>query len=238
MKQLSTCKTALIVLSLSLVFSSCTARIDGSLSANGSAQLTVNTSLGAGMTNLIQRLSAAGGQQGPVLDGPAIARSLSGAPGITSASFRNITPSSISGQVRISRVNDFLSAAGGRGFIVFEQSAGAGGRCAINIDRRNSASILELLSPEISDYLNALMAPIVTGEEMNKQEYIELVAVFYNRIISNEIATSRIQVSVEFPGTVTRARGGTFTGRRASFDIPLIDLLVLETPLSYEVAWN
>ena len=77
---------------------------------------------------------------------------------------------------------------------------------------------------------------------MNKNEYLELVASFYNVTISNEIASSRIRASIEFPGSVRNViapgRTGTFSGRRANFDIPLLDLLVLETPLVYEVTWN
>jgi len=146
------------------------------------------------------------------------------------------------GQVNISRIDDFLASAGSERntqntFIVFEQGQ-RGGRCVININRNNGPEILDLLSPEISDYLNALMAPIATGEEMTKREYLELVTSFYNRVISDEISSSRIRAAIDFPGTISNIRGGTFSGRRASFDIPLLDLLVLETPLIYEVTWN
>ncbi|MCL2801554.1 MAG: hypothetical protein FWD28_07350 [Treponema sp.] len=216
---------------------SCAGRIDGSLAANGSAALSVNISLEPGITALIQRMFTAGGQQGQVLDGASIARSMSEAPGVSSVSFRNTSPSAIEGQIRISQISEFLSPASGSGFITFEQTA-SGGRCVVNINRRNSQPIIKLLSSEIEDYLNALMAPIATGEEMTKQEYLELVGSFYNRTISNEISSSRIRASIEFPGTVTRAAGGTISGRRVNFDIPLLDLLVLETPMIYEVTWN
>jgi hypothetical protein len=73
---------------------------------------------------------------------------------------------------------------------------------------------------------------------MTKLEYLELVSTIYSKAISDEIAASRIRASIDFPGTVTAARGGTFSGRRADFDIPLLDLLVLETPQTYEVTWR
>jgi hypothetical protein len=216
------------------VFSSCTARIDGSLAADSSASFSVNMSLQSGMSALIQRLSLAGGTQGSVLDGPAIAASMSQAPGISSVSFRNTSASAIEGQIRISGISEFLDARSG--FITFEQTR-TGGRCVININIDNGPVILEFLSSELSDYLSALMAPIATGEEMTKTEYLELVSSFYNRVISDEIASSRIRASIEFPAAITGIRGGTFSGRRANFDIPLLDLLVLETPLVYEVTW-
>jgi len=221
---------------LILALTSCAARINGTLAADGSASLSLNLALEPAMTSLIQRLNEAGsGASGTVLNGSSIASSFASAPGVTSATFRNLTPSSIEGQVRISAISDFLGTR--RGFITFEQRA-AGGRCVINLNRTNGPEILGLLSEEISDYLNALMAPVATGEEMTRAEYLDLVASFYNRNIRNEIEASRVRVSLDFPGAITSARGGTFSGRRANFDIPLLDLLVLENPLVYEVTWN
>jgi hypothetical protein len=222
---------------------SCTARIDGNITANGSAVMTVSMSLGQRMTALIRSIAVAGGQpsaeQEPVqiLDSQSIVRSMVHAPGIDSVTLTNTSPSAIEGQMRISQINIFLTSADGKGFITFEQ-ARSGGKCEVSINHENSPAILGHLSKDICDYLNALMAPIATGEKMSKDEYLELVGSFYNKPLSDEIASSRIRVSVEFPGAVTSAKGGTFSGRRANFDIPLLDLLVLETPVTFEVNWR
>jgi len=226
-----------LVFSLILILSSCSARIDGSLAADGSAVLSVNMSLEPRITSLIRSISEIGGQTGGnVLDSQAVAQSMSAAPGIASVSFKNTASAAIEGQIQISNLNHFLSAAN-RGFITFEQNR-SGGRCEISINRDNGPEILSLLSSEISDYLNALMAPIASGEEMTKGEYQELVSVFYNKAISDEMTASRIRASIEFPGNITEIKGGTFSGRKASFDILLLDLLVLETPVIFEVKWN
>jgi hypothetical protein len=226
------------------LFISCSGRISGSLAADGSASVSVNISLEPRMTGLLRAVTAASGQAGgPVLDGPAIAQSMSGAPGITRVSLRNISQSSVEGAFQISQISEFLSVAGAergvsrRGFFTFEQR-NSGGRCVININRDSAPEILEILSAEISDYLNALIAPIATGEEMKKQDYLELVASFYGKAISEEIANSRIRVSIDFPGNITTVTGGTFSAKRADFDISLLDLLVLEIPARYEITWE
>jgi len=239
MKRIFKCKTVFLLIGFYSIFLfSCNARIDGSLAADGSAAVSVSMSLEPRMTTLIRSLSRAGGQtDGPELDGPAIAQSMSYAPGVASVSFRNTASAAIEGQIRISNINDFLTLADGRGFITFEQGRD-GGRCVININRNNGPVLIELLSSEIADYLNALMAPLASGEEMDKAEYLDLVASFYNRPLSNEIASSRIRATLDFPGNITSIRGGTFSGRRATFDIPLLDLLVVETPMIFEVRWN
>ena len=219
---------------------SCTARINGPLAADGSAVLSVSVSLEPRMAALIARLSAAGGSAqagGPIIDGSAIARSMSAAPGITSVSFNNTSSAAIEGPVRISKISEFLTAGSQGGFIAFEQGH-AGGRCVISINRENGHEILSLLSPDITGYLEALMAPLVTGEELDKAEYLALVSSVYRKAISDEISGSSIRASIDFPGLVASVKGGTFSGRRADFVVPLLDLLVLETPLVYEVNWN
>jgi hypothetical protein len=218
---------------------SCSARIDGSLAADGSASLSVNMALEPRITALIRSLAAAGGQSNAqILDGPSIARSMSASPfGNVTASFKNTSPSAIEGNVKISDINRFLAAGDTGGFVEFEQGKN-GGKCKIYIDLDNGPVILNLLSVEIAAYLNVLMAPLATGEEMTKTEYLALVSSIFSRSISDEIASSRIRASIGFPGQVASAKGGTFSGRKAEFDIPLLDILVLETPVTYEVNWK
>jgi hypothetical protein len=130
-----------------------------------------------------------------------------------------------------------LTAGDAGGFVEFEQEK-SGGKCKIYIDLDNGPVILNILSAEFSAYLDFLMAPLATGEEMTRLEYLALVSSIFGKAISDEIASSRIRASIGFPGQVTSVKGGTFSGRTAEFDIPLLDLLVLETPVTYEVNWK
>jgi hypothetical protein len=231
-------KPACFLVGIFLLFLSCNARISGPLNADGSAVLSVNMSLEPRIAALIRTLTAAVGEgQAEILNGSAISRSMSNAPGIVSVSLRNTSPAAIEGQIQISKVSEFLAAGNKKGFITFEQGR-SGGRCAVSINRETGPEILNYLSPEINDYLNALMAPLSTGEDLSKTEYLELVSSVYNKAISDEISGSRVRASFDFPGRVTSVKGGTFSGRRADFDIALLDLLVLETPFNWEVNWN
>jgi hypothetical protein len=193
------------------------------------------------MSSLIRGFAAmAGGEaaEAPVLNGQDISRSLSAAPGVESAGLRNTGPAALEGPVKITNIRDFLAPARDkRGFIVLEENA-SGGRVQITLNRDLGPDILSLISPEVSDYLSALMAPIATGESLSKTEYLELVASIYGEPIAGEIAKASIRASVDLPGQARSVRGGEFSGKRAEFDIPLLDLLVLESPLVYEAAWN
>jgi hypothetical protein len=229
------------------LFPSCAANISGGLNAAGSGSFTVKAGLQPKVSTLIRSLKALAGDakpDSPIIDGPAIARSMGSAPGIASVSFRNSAPALIEGPVSISRIGDFLAPAGngeagGRGFIRFEQEAGrSGGRCTVSLSRESGPEILSLISADVSGYLEALMAPLATGEVLGRAEYLELVSSVYGLGIADEISEARIKALIEFPGPVQSIRGGTFSGSTAEFDLALVDLLVLEEPLSYEVVWK
>jgi hypothetical protein len=234
------CQGLCLVLSFA-VFSSCAARISGELRQGGAGDFTVSASLEPRMSSLIRSFAAmagGGGTEAPVLNGQAVSRSLSVAPGVESAALGNTGPAALEGPVKIANIRDFLAPARDkRGFIVLEESA-SGGSLRLTLNRDLGPDILSLISPEVSDYLSALMAPIATGEVLSKTEYLELAASVYGKPIADEISKASIRAFLDFPGRLSSVRGGTFSGRRAEFNIPLLDLLVLESPLVYEIVWN
>ena len=226
-----------------LLFPSCAARINGSLQGDGQADLAIYASLEPRMTALLQALASVSGTAKPganLLDGAAITASMAAAPGIASVSLKNSAPAAIEGPVKIARVGDFLaSGAGKRSFIGFEQNPASGeGRCTVSLSLDSGPEILSLFSPDIGIYLSALMAPLATGEAMTRAAYLALVGTVYGKGIADEISGAAVQVIIDFPAPVQKAEGGTFSGRRAEFSIPLLDILVLETPLNYEVTWR
>jgi hypothetical protein len=198
------------------------------------------------MTALIRSLSALGGSSAgasalperPVIDGPAIGASMAAAPGIARVSLRNTGPAAVEGEILISRIDDFLSQPENRGAERFITYTPSPGRLTLSLDRNSGPRIIALVSPEVKDYLSALMAPVATGEKLSGTEYLNLVASVYGRAAADEIAAARIYASVDFPGPLQAVRGGSFSGRRAEFAVPLLDLLVLENPLEYEARWQ
>ncbi|AEF86691.1 putative lipoprotein [Treponema primitia ZAS-2] len=238
---------------LALLLSACSGRVSGSLRSDGSADLYLEISLESQMSALIRSISnlAAGGsspagsREPPLLDGAAMSRSMANAPGVAAVSLGNRSPSSVAGSIRITRVDQFLDLpganTGGNRFITYIPTQVSGepeSRMRIYLDRTNGPRLLTLLSEDIRDYLSALIAPVATGEQLGKAEYLDLVASFYNKSLADEIAAAHISIVFGFPGPVSSVKGGTVSGTQARFDIPLVDLLVLEAPLVYEVYWK
>jgi hypothetical protein len=228
-------------------FCSCSGRIDGSIRQDGSsagAEIALEASLRPRMAALIQTLSqtlggAAPGR--PVIDGPAIARSLGAAPGVSSAAIENTGPAAVRGAMGIASLGEFLAVPGmfsggtpGTPLLKYDPA----GALLIHLDRETGPLILSLLSEEVNAYLSALLAPVATGENITRAEYLGLVAAIYGKPIADEIASATVELSLEAPRTVTFIRGGSARGRTARFGISLPDLLVLEQPIDYEISWK
>ena len=237
MKQFS----ALLILPLLTLFFSCAARIDGTIREGGSAEVSFQTSLEPRIIALIQSLRSFMGEtpSTPILDGPAMGYSLASSPGISSVSIRNTSGTSLEGIIYISNIGDFLASPAGKGrFITYVEGRTPGSSSLIiTLDKDTTPELISRLSPEAVEYLEALFAPAVLGETSTKAEYLSLVSMIYGRAMADEITAARIRASVEFPRSVSSTHGGAASGRRVDFNIPLVDLLVLETPLRYEVIW-
>ena len=227
------------VICLLALFFSCSARIDGAVREGGAAELKVQTALEPRTAALIRSLRGFMGEAtgAPVLDGPAISRSMAAAPGVLSVSLVNSGPEAMDGSISLSNVGDFLaSGVAGNRFITFTEGRDTSSIVVI-LDRTTAAELIARLSPEIADYLTALMAPVVLGEPDSSVEYLALVGAVYGRPLANEISEAKIRASIEFPRPIRAIRGGTATGRQALFEVPLLDVLVLAQPLRYEVSW-
>lgn len=118
------------------------------------------------------------------------------------------------------------------------------------VDRKAVNAAIGLMPASTRDYLDLLMAPVFTGEAMTTSEYRELIGAAYGKTIAGELDAARFTLTVKTPGPVKNAKidasapgsngaSGTVktAGSEAVFTIPLITLLVLESPLTAEVGW-
>jgi hypothetical protein len=217
---------------------SCSGKITGQLVQDGSGTLQLQAGLEPNMIALVRSLSElTGGQNVTVLNAASINRSLQSQQGIASSALRNSGQEKIDGTIKISRVGDVLNAGANR-FVQYEAaSGGASGKLSFTINRGGAPRLLAQISPEALDYLSALMAPAATGENLTKANYLALVESVYGKGLAAEISTSRITAAITMPAAVKSVKGGTYSGREARFDIPLVDLLVLEKALEYEITW-
>jgi len=224
------------ILAIVIFFPSCSARINAQFIQNGSGSVQLQAGLEPNMIALLRSFSSlSGSQSGSVLDAAVLNRSLTSAKGIASSALRNTGQERVEGTIGVSHISDLLNSGANR-FVQYEASSSSG-RLAIHLDRNIAPQILMQIYPEALDYLSALMAPAATGEALSKAEYLVLAESVYGKALAAEIAASRVTATITMSGAVKSVKGGTYSGREARFDIALVDLLVLEQPLNYEITW-
>lgn len=96
------------------------------------------------------------------------------------------------------------------------------------------SKLIEILSsvPEISDYLDLLMAPIYTGEQISEPEYLELFASVYGDSFAQDFEKTNFNISVQTLLTIkdieisnSHLFGVNFENKTANIQIPLYKLL-------------
>lgn len=95
-------------------------------------------------------------------------------------------------------------------------------------------NIIEILSsiPEITDYLDLLMAPIYTGEQISESEYLELFASVYGESFAQDFEKTNISININTLNKIKDIQSSengfattTFTDKKANIKIPFYKLL-------------
>ena len=108
----------------------------------------------------------------------------------------------------------------------------------------NPTNIIELLCtiPEITDYLDLLMAPIYTGEELSESEYLELFASVYGESFAKDFENTNLLLQIEVLQNIKQIQTesqsiGTveFSNKTAKIKIPLYKLLCKQDLTSFKI---
>lgn len=95
-------------------------------------------------------------------------------------------------------------------------------------------NIIEILCtiPEITDYLDLLMAPIYTGEELSETEYLELFASVYGKSFAQDFEKTNLCITIQTLKTVKDVEISNseltlvkFNNKTVEIQIPLYKLL-------------
>ena len=218
---------------------SCTTNINAVIYRGGNAELSMESALLPRTIGLIDSLRSFSGEDldSPILDAPSIALSLSLSSGVSSVSFQNISNSSLEGRISISDIGNFLSGDGADQRLIIYTEGNNDSSIKVNLSIANAPYIISMLSSDVEEYLLALMAPCATGEIYTREEYIGLLSMVYGNALAAEIANAIIGIRLVLPGAIRSAIGGSYMGNEIVFNIPLVDIMVLEESLYYEIYW-
>lgn len=115
-------------------------------------------------------------------------------------------------------------------------------KLSFTLSRESVAAALTLMPASTGDYLDLLMAPVFTGEELKKDEYESIIAAAYGKTLAAELKKSTITITVRCPQAARTAKINptgiaATSGNGALFTIPLSALLAMEAPILASVEW-
>ncbi|OJF77314.1 MAG: hypothetical protein BKP49_02270 [Treponema sp. CETP13] len=105
--------------------------------------------------------------------------------------------------------------------------------------------IIALTPEETRSYVDLLMAPIITGEELTSQEYNNLIASMYGSTLATKLSSSVVTISFTTPNEITSATlepqncgSVEIKGKNAEFTLPLDKFLSLFSGVKFCIQWN
>ena len=111
----------------------------------------------------------------------------------------------------------------------------------LQINPEKMLSVLEAI-PEMTDYLDLLMAPVYTGEELSESEYLELFASVYGESFAKDFENTNLLLQIEVLQNLKQIQTesqniGTveFSNKTAKIKIPLYKLLCKQDLTSFKI---
>lgn len=107
----------------------------------------------------------------------------------------------------------------------------------------NIKEFVNLLSSDDKEYVELLMAPAITGENLDSEGYIELIKSAYGEKLAAELKKSVMKVSVTCPKKVQSISVKPFgrgqkEGNKAYANIPLAEILCVRDAIFVEVKFT
>lgn len=109
----------------------------------------------------------------------------------------------------------------------------------ISINPENLNTILAHFPPETRDYIDILMAPVFTGEDLTTEEYIQLIKAAYGEKLAGELSGENLNLELEFPSKNLKIflNGEEKSLSGNNLTIPLADFLTMSKGFSIRLVW-
>lgn len=229
---------ALLSISTLLLCAACSPALSVTIKSDASGSATFAAALSPTADSLVRRFSKTEKGEKPAATAPLFDKnkiivSLAQA-GIKTDSVDFPSASSLNLGVSFPKLDGMLDKA-----IVLESGKR---KLTITLSRESVMAALAAMPPETINYTDLFMAPVFTGEKMDRNEYESTIGAAYGKTLAGELKQSVFTLTVHCPEPVTAAKinapaSAATTGSTAVFKVPLSALLVLEQPLIAIAEW-
>lgn len=109
----------------------------------------------------------------------------------------------------------------------------------ISINPENLNTILAHFPPETRDYIDILMAPVFTGEDLTTEEYIQLIKAAYGEKLAGELSGENLNLVLELPSGNFKVfiNGEEKSLSENKLVIPLAEFLSMANGFSIKMVW-
>lgn len=105
-------------------------------------------------------------------------------------------------------------------------------------------TVVNTLPEDEKAMTDILMAPVLTGDEMSAEDYIDLIAIIFGDETAHELSSASLTVTMIAPDkkAVTKtalsdAKNVKTNGNKVTFTIPVVDLLTLSEAKTFSISW-
>jgi hypothetical protein len=230
------CAAALLVVS-------CSVNQTIAIKADGSGTAVIHVELTKMFREYLLSIAEVAGQtdaaaKGVVFDLQAIRKSFEGRSGVTVTKVASPSPDVLDMELAYRSVKDIFASdpsLSGTGAAVYSESGGVK-TLKLHLDKANYAT-LSTLFPALSDPVFAGMSP-QQNDVVSEAEYLQMIEFSLGADGPALLKKSFVTLTIKPEGAITAQSGGTISGGAVVFKIPLLKILVLDTPLDYSVSFR
>lgn len=220
---------------------SCAASIDLTVNPDRSGLLSVRADIPGAAAARLQSFRAVGGDSQadvPFFDIPAIRNEVASR-GIEPLVTEGPSPNSFRGTFSLRNLEDAAAdpELAGRDLLKLER-IGDETTFSFSLSRKN-AEALPALFPGLDPYvLEALAPPALDPYPVTMAEYREMLTALLGDAAMKEFDSAATKILIRTPGPITKASGGIVSGKTFLVELKLLDLLVLENPITFSLSWK
>lgn len=224
---------------------SCSIRPDVTLNPDGSGEALVRVSVQKFFSEYLRDLAEFSGAARPagvgVFDEKEIREAFAKRPGVTVKSVRVPKPEELEIALAFRSIDDLVRGEkelAETGVVTFRNDGGTR-TLRLHLDQKNFAKLAALAPSEdgSTETLLSVFGP-QEGVEITEEEYLEAMAFTLGEQGPKAIKDSFVEVNVTVRGTLVSQKGGAAKGNTVTFRIPLLELLLLDTPVDWEIVFK
>ncbi len=229
------------------LFGSCSMSQEVTLDRSGAGEVVFSVGMASYLGDVIEQMgmlidpeAAAEAGSGSFFDVPAIREGFESNKKLSAVTVESPDRLSLNGGFRFTSVEDMVKQANegtpGTQMISFS-STGSESQLTVLLNRATVSSMIKS-NPELDNPLVQMFGPSST-EGMSEEDYLDMMEFGLGEESRKGIIASKLSLTVKVTGEILEQRGGTKLNSSAvRFDIPLLDILLLENTAVYSLRYR